>query len=70
MANAVRDAFVERLNCARRELRTAGPIHRKDLTRCIKRMERELFDYDRFHKGGDSNGKRAKPSPTEYTNKE
>lgn len=57
-----RDDFVAKLKAARQELKTAGPIHRKDLTRHIRRMERELYDYDRFHKGGDSNGKRTKPS--------
>lgn len=61
MVDAVRANFVIKLNAARKELKTAGPIHRKDLTRHIRRMERELYDYDRFHKGGDSNGKRAKP---------
>lgn len=58
-----RDAFVAKLEKARRELKTAGVIHKRDLKRQIKRMERELYDYDRFHKGGDSNGKRTKPTP-------
>ena len=62
MADAIRAAYVAKLNAARQELKTAGPIHRKDLTRHIRRMERELYDYDRFHKGGDSNGKRTEPS--------
>ena len=61
MVSATRHNFLIQLNAARRELKTAGPIHRKDLTRCIKRMERELFDYDRFHKGGDSNGRKGQP---------
>ena len=70
MADRIREEYVAKLKAARQELKTAGPIHRKDLTRHIQRMERELYDYDRFHKGGDSNGKRAKPSPTEHTNEE
>ena len=41
MADAIRAAYVTKLNAARQELKTAGPIHRKDLTRHIKRMERE-----------------------------
>ena len=61
MSDIVRAEYVEQLNYFRQQLKTAGPIHRKDLTRHIRRMERELYDYDRFHKGGDSNGKRAKP---------
>ena len=70
MADRIREEYVAKLNAARQELETAGIFHRRDLTKHIRRMERELRDYDRFHKGGDSNGKRAKPSPTEYTNKE
>ena len=62
MVDAVRTDFLIKLNAARQELKTAGPIHRKDLTRHIRRMERELYDYDRFHKGGDGNGKRTEPS--------
>lgn len=64
MADAMREAYVKKLNAARNELKTAGPIHRKDLTRHIRRMERELRDYDRFHKeaGGEHNGKCEKPS--------
>lgn len=70
MADRIREEYVAKLNAARQELETAGTFHRRDLTKHIRRMERELRDYDRFHKGGDSNGKRAKPSPTEHTNKE
>lgn len=61
MGDSIRTQFLIKLGAARQELKTAGPIHRKDLTRHIRRMERELRDYDRFHKGGDSNGKREKP---------
>lgn len=61
MADAVRAAYVAKINAARQQLKTAGSIHRKDLTRHIKRMERELYDYDRFHRGGDSNGKKNAP---------
>lgn len=63
MADAIRAAYVAKLNAAKKELKTAGPIHRKDLTRHIKRMERELYDYDRFHKGGEKDGKRTEPNP-------
>lgn len=56
MADRIREEYVAKLNTARQELKTAGPIHRRDLTKHIRRMERELRDYDRFHKGGDSNG--------------
>ena len=62
MADRIREEYVAKLNAARQELEAAGIFHRRDLTKHIRRMERELRDYDRFHKGGDSNGKRAKPS--------
>ena len=61
MADRIREECVAKINDARQELETAGIFHRRDLTKHIRRMERELRDYDRFHKGGDSNGKRAKP---------
>ena len=62
MADRIREEYVAKLNAARQEVETAGIFHRRDLTKHIRRMERELRDYDRFHKGGDSNGKRAEPS--------
>lgn len=57
MADRIREEYVAKLNAARQELETAGIFHRRDLTKHIRRMERELRDYDHFHKGGDSNGK-------------
>ena len=59
MTDFVRAAFVQKLTAARQEWETAGPIHRRDLIKHIRRMERELRDYDRFHKGGDSNGRKG-----------
>ena len=53
-----RDLYVAKLEKARRELETAGVIHKRDLQRQIKRMERELYDYDRFHGGGGYIGKK------------
>lgn len=46
---AHRDALVKKIAQARWDLRTAGAIHRHDLQKHIRRMERELRDYDRFH---------------------
>ena len=63
MADRIREEYVAKLNASRQELETAGIFHRRDLIKHIRRMERELRDYDRFHKGGDSNGKRKKPTP-------
>ena len=48
MANA-REQFVQELEAAKAELKSAGPIHRRDLLKHIRDMERELRDYDRFH---------------------
>ena len=63
MPDHIRDAYVAKLNAARQKLNTAGPIHRRDLIKHIRRMERELYDYDRYHAGGDPNSQRAKPDP-------
>ena len=61
MADRIREEYVAKINAAKQELETAGIFHRRDLTKHIRRMERELRDYVRFHKGGDSYGKRANP---------
>lgn len=41
----------DRLRKAKAELKTAGPIHRKDLQRYIRRLEKELRIYDSYHRG-------------------
>ena len=43
-----REILVQKLAQAKADLKTAGPIHRRDLQKHIHRMERELRDYDRF----------------------
>ena len=43
-----RDELVAKIATAKEELEHAGSIHRRDLTKHIRRMERELRDYDRF----------------------
>lgn len=43
-----REELVARIAAAKEELEQAGTIHRRDLTKYIRRMERELRDYDRF----------------------
>lgn len=63
MADAMRDAFVVKILQAKQDAAVCGPIHRRDLLKGIRRMEQELRDYDRFHEGGGSNGKRAEPRP-------
>lgn len=63
MADRIRDEYVEKINVARQGLETAGIFHRKDLIKHIHRMERELRDYDRFHResGGETNAQRSTP---------
>ena len=46
-----RDEQASRLRKAKAELKTAGQIHRKDLQRYIKRLEKELRIYDHYHRG-------------------
>lgn len=46
-----RDIVVAKIKAARAELPTAGKYHKRDLLKHIHRMQRELRDYDRFHKG-------------------
>lgn len=50
----MRDEHVERINAAKEQLKTAGPIHREDLQRYIRRMEKELRIYDSYHRGWSS----------------
>ena len=46
-----RDEHIAKIRAAKAELKTAGPIHRKDLIRYIRRMEKELRIYDSYHRG-------------------
>jgi hypothetical protein len=47
----MRDEHIARINAAKEQLKTAGPIHRKDLQRYIRRMEKDLRIYDSYHRG-------------------
>ena len=46
-----RQELIDRINAEEREAKTAGKIHRRDLMKHIRRMKRELRDYDRFQGG-------------------
>ena len=37
---------------AKEALKTAGPIHRRDLQRQINRLRKDVQIYDRYHKRG------------------
>lgn len=41
----------EKIRKAQEELKTAGPIHSRDLQKHIKRMRNQLRIYDRYHRG-------------------
>ena len=66
MPDAARAAHIDKIAAAKEELKTAGPIHSKDLRRYIKRLERELREYDRFHEGGGGNGERTEPPSSKH----
>lgn len=46
-----REDYVEKIRKAKAQLGTAGVIHKKDLQRYIRRLEKELRIYDRYHRG-------------------
>ena len=43
-----RAELVNKIRKAEAELKTAGPIHARDLHKHIKRMKKELSTYDRY----------------------
>lgn len=47
-----RDELVKKIQQTQKELQTAGTIHRKDLGRHLRRLQRELRTYDHFKRGG------------------
>jgi hypothetical protein len=51
MAETVRREHIAKIKAAKSELKTAGAIHRKDLQRYIRRLEKELRIYDSYHRG-------------------
>lgn len=51
MTSFPRDAHIAQMCAVKAKIKTAGPIHRKDLLRQLHRMEKELQIYDKYHKG-------------------
>lgn len=45
-----RDELQERINLTETAIMFAGPIHRRDLQKHLRRMQKELRDYDRFQR--------------------
>lgn len=48
MAQMNRQQMIEKIMQTREELKTAGPIHKRDLQKHMKRMLAQLAQYDRF----------------------
>ena len=46
-----RTELKEKIRKAQEELKTAGPIHSRDLQKHIRRMRNQLRIYDRYHRG-------------------
>lgn len=46
-----REEHVGKIRAVRVELAKAGPIHRRDLRRHLRRLQSELRAYDRYRKG-------------------
>ena len=68
MDKALED-YTAKLTAACAELKTAGPIHRRDILRHIKRMKTDIAIYQRFHEleelkdGGQADKPRESISP-------
>lgn len=43
-----REEMVKKIEWAKKAMESAGPMHRRDLRKCIRRMEAELKCYDRY----------------------
>jgi hypothetical protein len=43
-----RDQHMAAIRAAKEELKTAGPLHRRDLLKYIHRMQKELLIYDKY----------------------
>lgn len=43
-----RDELIERIEMTKKAIMFAGPIHRRDLRKHLKRMLAQLAQYDRF----------------------
>ena len=46
--------LISKIESRREEIKTAGAIHRRDLIKNLRRLQKELQDYERFHNGGDT----------------
>lgn len=49
MVDKVREAHIEKIRSAIQEMKTAGPCHKRDLAKSVRRMKKELIIYDKYH---------------------
>ena len=43
-----RDQLMDKIMQTKREIKTAGPVHRRDLRKHLKRMLAQVAQYDRY----------------------
>ena len=43
-----REQMMDKIEQTRREIKTAGPVHRRDLRKHLKRMLAQVAQYDRY----------------------
>lgn len=43
-----REQLMDKIDQTKREIKSAGPVHRRDLRKHLKRMLAQLAQYDRF----------------------
>lgn len=51
-----RDELEEKIRMTEKAIMFAGAIHRRDLEKHLRRMKKELRDYDRFQKAAKEAG--------------
>ena len=48
MQNESREQLIERIEMTKKAIQFAGPVHRRDLRKHLKRMLAQVAQYDRF----------------------
>lgn len=46
-----RDELIEKIDITKKAIQFAGPVHRRDLQKHLKRMTVQLRQYDRYQAG-------------------
>lgn len=62
-----RQELVDLIQQRKEELKKAGPIHARDLSKNIRRLERELFDFDRFQRTAQSRRESISPPSRSFS---